>query len=80
MENLRKLLGIVWIALAITTIIFLLQSAAHNIKPNATKDINKPLPWIIIISVFIPIATGLALFGWYALKGEYNKAVNNSDE
>jgi hypothetical protein len=39
---------------------------------NGKKDINKPLPWIIIITIFIPIAIGFMIFGWYALKGEYN--------
>ncbi len=68
------MLGIVWILLAIGAIVFLLQGAIHNIKPNAKNDINKPLPWIIIITIFIPIAVGLAMFGWYALKGEYNES------
>ena len=73
MNLIKKTLGLVWIILAIAAIIFLVQSAIHNIKPNATLDINKPLPWIIIIAVFIPVAFGLGMFGWYAFKGEYEK-------
>lgn len=71
MNTIKKYLGFVWIALAIVAILFLVQSATHNIKPDGVLDINKPMPWIIIIIIFTPIATGLALFGWYALKGEY---------
>ena len=36
------------------------------------KDINKPMPWIIIIFIFTPIAIGLTIFGWYAVKGDYD--------
>lgn len=53
-------------------IIILLASAIHNISPGGKGDISKPLPWIIIISIFTPIAIGLMIFGWYAWKGEYD--------
>lgn len=59
---------------AVAAIFFLVQSAIHNIKPDGKLDINKPMPWIIIIIIFTPIATGLALFGWYALNGEYEES------
>lgn len=54
-------------------IIFLLISGAINNIGHGTKDINKPIPWIIIISIFTPIAAGLMVFGYYAVKGEYDK-------
>ncbi len=72
MNTIKKNLGFVWMFLAIATIGLLLQSAFAHIKPDGNLDINKPMPWIIIITVFIPIAVGLGLFGWYALKGEYD--------
>ena len=74
MNLIKKTLGLVWIILAIAAIIFLVQSAIHNIKPNATLDINKPLPWIIIIAAFIPVAFGLGMFGWYAFNDEYDES------
>jgi thiol:disulfide interchange protein len=78
MNTIKKYLGLVWIITAFTAIFYLVKGAINNIKANATLDINKPMPWIIIIIIFIPIAVGLAMFGWYALKGEYEKdAVNN---
>lgn len=73
MNTIKKYLGIVWIIGAIAAIVFLVQSAIHNIKPDGKLDINKPMPWVIIIVIFMPIAAGLALFGWYAFKGEYDK-------
>ena len=54
-------------------IIFLLVSGAINNIGNGTKDINKPIPWIIIITIFTPIAAGLMVFGYYAIKGEFDK-------
>lgn len=51
-------------------VIILLWGAVTNINAG-DKDINKPLPWIIIITIFTPIAIGLTVFGWYAYKGEY---------
>ena len=72
MNQLKKLMGFVWIIIAPVIIFFLISSAVNNIG-NGTKDINKPIPWIIIITIFTPIAAGLMVFGWYAIKGEYDK-------
>ncbi len=65
-------MGFVWMIIA-PVIIFLLISGAINNIGHGTKDINKPIPWIIIISIFTPIAAGLMVFGYYAVKGEYDK-------
>ena len=73
MNQLKKIMGFVWILIA-PIIIFILVSGAINNIGEGTKDINKPIPWIIIISIFTPIAAGLMIFGWYAIKGEYDKA------
>lgn len=73
-------MGLVWIVLAPVIIYFLITSAVHNINSGGTKDINQPVPWIIIISIFTPIALGLMIFGYYALKGEYDKLPESSEE
>ncbi len=72
MNLLKKLMGIICMIIAPMVIYFLINGAIQNIG-HGTKDINKPIPWIIIITIFSPIAIGLLLFGWYALKGEYEK-------
>jgi hypothetical protein len=72
MNNLKKYAGFLWIIIAFLSICFLIESAMHNIKSSGTADINKPLPWAIIIVVFTPIAVGMALFGYYAIQGEYD--------
>ncbi len=73
MKTIKRTMGFLWILLAPIIIFFLVRGALHNIG-NGTKDINQPIPWIIIIGIFIPIAVGMMIFGWYAVKGEYDKA------
>ena len=71
MKQLKKLLGLVWMVLGPASILFLVYSAIKNINGPARGEISEPLPWIIIIAIFTPIAIGLTIFGWYAWKGEY---------
>ncbi|MBC7687242.1 MAG: hypothetical protein H7211_03585 [Aquabacterium sp.] len=80
MNQLKKILGIVWMVLAPVVIYILIMGAVHNITATGTKDINKPIPWIIIIAIFTPIAIGLMIFGFYALKGEYDQLPESSEE
>lgn len=72
MDGIKRILGLLWILIAIVAIVALLAGAFLNIDPAGKSDINKPLPWLIIIAVFIPIAIGMVIFGWYAWKGAYD--------
>lgn len=72
MNQLKKIMGFVWMIIAPAIIFFLISGAVNNIG-NGSKDINKPIPWVIIITIFTPIAVGLMIFGYYAIKGEYDK-------
>lgn len=72
MNKLKRFLGLLWMLIGPVVIFLLLQSAIENIDPTAKGDINKPIPWIIIITIFTPVAVGLMIFGWYAWKGEYD--------
>ena len=80
MNQLKRLMGIVWMIIAPVIIYFLFMGAVHNISSTGTKDINKPIPWIIIITIFTPIAIGLMIFGYYSLKGEFDKLPESPDE
>lgn len=71
MQTIKRILGLVWMALGPIAICILVWGAITNINLAGKEDINKPLPWIIIIAIFTPIAVGLTVFGWYAWKGEY---------
>ena len=80
MNQVKKIMGVLWMLIAPMVIYFLVMGAIHNISSNGVKDINKPVPWIIIIGIFTPIAVGLFIFGYYAFKGEYNKLSASSDD
>jgi hypothetical protein len=80
MNKLKKILGICWMLIGPAVIFILIRSAVQNIDVNGKADINKPIPWIIIITIFTPIAIGLMIFGWYAWKGEYDKFHVDSSE
>jgi purine-cytosine permease-like protein len=77
MNLLKKIMGIALMLLAPVIIYFLVDGAIQNIGNGGTKDINKPIPWIIIISIFTPIAIGLMIFGYYSFKGEYDSTAKD---
>jgi fatty acid desaturase len=78
MTQLKRYLGILWMLLGPAIIIVLIMAAAANISSGGTGDINKPIPWIIVIAIFTPIAVGLSIFGWYAWKGEFDVIEDHS--
>ena len=80
MNQLKRIMGVIWMIIAPVIIYFLVMGAIDNIDPAGTKDINKPVPWVIIIAIFTPIAIGLMIFGYYSLKGEYDHLPESSEE
>ncbi len=80
MNKLKRYAGVVWMIAGPLIFILLIMAAWYNIDSTGTKDINKPIPWIIIIGIFSPIVVGLVIFGWYALKGEYDHLPEDSME
>jgi len=63
MNVVKKYLGLIWLLLAPAVIYFLVNGAITHIDPHGKKDINNPVIWIIIITIFTPIAIGLMIFG-----------------
>lgn len=80
MNSIKKILGIIWLLLAPIVIYFLVSGAITHIDPAGKKDINNPVIWVIIILIFTPIAIGLMIFGWYAIKGEYDHLPEKSTD
>ncbi len=72
MDKINRFLGLIWIVTGPVLFIMLLISAINNINSFVKGDISNPIPWIIILAIFLPIAIGLSIFGWYALKGNYD--------
>jgi purine-cytosine permease-like protein len=78
MNRIKRILGIVWMLLAPVSVYYLIRTAIEEIQKKPVIDTE--IQWLVFIGVFIPIAFGLALFGYYAMKGEYDQLPESSDE
>jgi Ni,Fe-hydrogenase I cytochrome b subunit len=78
MNQLKKWLGIVWILLGPVAIYYLIKTAAAEISKNPVT--NTIIQWAVFVIIFIPIAIGLVIFGYYAFKGEYDHLPESSQE
>jgi len=70
MNKIKRILGLLWIVLAPVAIYYLIKTAASEIVKKPVIDTK--IQWVVFIVVFIPIAVGLVIFGYYATKGEYD--------
>lgn len=70
MNALKRLLGLVWIALGVAAGYFLLiDQAIPKFETGKQEDL---IPAIIYTFVLAPIiVAGLSIFGYYSLTGEY---------
>lgn len=71
MNQLKKWMGIIWILLGPVAIYYLVQTALQQTTAHPTVDAK--IQWGVFVVVFIPIVIGLMIFGYYALKGEYDQ-------
>jgi hypothetical protein len=80
MNTLKRWMGILCMLTGPVIVLMLVWGAIQNIDAAGKSEINKPIPWVIIITIFIPVALGLLIFGWYAWKGEYDRIAERSEE
>lgn len=82
MKALKKSLGLVWMLLAPLAVVFMFIQAFEKIglEKEGMARTNTALQWGIILFIFIPIAIGLFIFGYYSLKGEFDELPTNSEE
>lgn len=78
MNSLKKWLGVVWILLGPFAIYFLIKTAAAEIAKKPVLDTK--IQWGVFVAVFLPIAIGMVIFGYYALKGEYEHLPERSED
>ena len=71
MQQIKRILGIVWILLGPVAIFYLSKTALHEIHKNPVIDTR--IQWGVFVIIFIPIAIGMMIFGYYALRGEYDR-------
>ena len=82
MNAIKKLLGALVIILAPSLVAMMIWQAIDKIGKAAegVARTNTSLQWGIILFIFIPICIGMVIFGWYAVKGEYDHLAENSAE
>jgi hypothetical protein len=78
MNKLKRILGYVWILIGPIIITYLCLTAFKEINNKPTADTI--IQWSVFIFISLPVGAGLMLFGWYALKGEYDYLPQNSSE
>ena len=78
MNTIKRYAGLVWIIMGPAAIFYLIKTAAEEIAKKPVIDTK--IQWIVFVVIFIPIAIGLMIFGWYALKGEYDRLPESSAE
>ncbi|MFZ9660348.1 MAG: DUF6814 family protein [Chitinophagaceae bacterium] len=78
MNTIKRYLGIVWMILGPSAIYILLKMGLHEMQVKPTVDTI--IQWSVFIIIFIPIFTGLFIFGYFAIKGEYDHLPESSAE
>lgn len=78
MNQIKRLFGFVWMILGPLAIYFLVQTALSEISRKPVIDTK--IQWAVFVVIFIPIAIGLVIFGYYAVKGEYDHLPESSAE
>jgi predicted DNA repair protein MutK len=78
MNTIKRFAGIIWMALGPIACFFLISTALSEISKKPVIDTK--IQWGVFVLVFIPIAIGIMIFGWYAFKGEYDHLPESSAE
>ena len=78
MNSIKRFAGFLWIILGPLAIFYLIKTALEEISKKPVIDTK--IQWIVFVIIFIPIAIGLMIFGWYAFKGEYDRLPESSTE
>ncbi len=78
MNRIKRYLGVIWMLLGPLAIFFLVRTALSEIAKKPVIDTR--IQWGVFLVVFIPIAIGMMIFGYYAIKGEYDHLPRSSAE
>jgi hypothetical protein len=78
MNTLKRFAGVLWIVAGPLAIYYLIKTAASEINKKPVMDTK--IQWGVFVIVFMPIAIGIMIFGYYAIKGEYDHLPESSAE
>ena len=77
MNQVKKVLGLVWIVFGLTAYVLLLKTCLEQIELKPTTDTI--IQWSIFAIIFLPIAIGFLIFGWLAFQGAYDNLPESSE-
>jgi small-conductance mechanosensitive channel len=73
----KRFIGIICIGAAVYAPIWLIGKRSLSVEREMVKNIsnvgNLSFQWGFVIFIAVVVMSGLALFGYYAVKGEYEK-------
>lgn len=81
MNSIKKYLGFIWLLVGPVMMVGLIYRAIHEFavaKPGQLDELK--VFWPVVIIIFIPIAIGFSIFGWYSVKNLYDRLPENSEE
>lgn len=78
MDRIKRIAGTIWLALAPAAMYLLITTALQEVERKPVVDTM--VQWGVFVVVFIPIAIGMMLFGYFALKGEYDRLPERSED
>jgi predicted Na+-dependent transporter len=78
MNAIKRMAGILWIIAGPFAIYYLVKTAMSEISKKPVIDTK--IQWAVFVIVFIPIAIGIVIFGWFAIKGDYDHLPESSAE
>ena len=78
MNKIKKYAGVIWMVIGPLAIYYLIKTAAAEIVKKPVIDTK--VQWTVFVIIFIPIALGLMIFGWYALTNQYEHLPESSAE
>jgi hypothetical protein len=78
MDQIKRTFGLLWMLLAFVALIAVVLMAQAEIARKPTADVW--IQWGVFVSITLPIAIGLFLFGLFAFKGEYDRLPTRSSE
>ena len=72
----KKIIGVLCMILAPVAAYMLTAKGFEKMAAASAADkTNAVTQWSILIIIFLPVMAGLLIFGWYAVKGEFDEVV-----
>ncbi len=77
MGIIKRIVGVLCMILAPVAAWLLTSEGIKKIAAATPADkTTTTTQWLILIIIFLPVMAGLLLFGWYAVKGEFEEVVS----